>query len=108
VSRLIRDLHFNVAAGLGRVDCRGNSRGLQSNQRPLRSAENDDRYAEARKVLLIPNILIAGNKDIETGPFRFSEQVAVGQRFPPSFSCPRNDVTRQESGNTARRYVVKK
>jgi len=77
MSRLLWNLNLDVASGRGRIDCGGDSPGVQAHQRPLRSTENNDGYLAGGKILLIPNILIAGNKDIEPSSFRFGKQVAV-------------------------------
>ena len=80
---LARNFHFGIAAGCRRVYGRRNSFYVQSNKRPLRSAQDHKGYAAAYEVLLIAHVLVGGQKHVEPGPLRFGEQVAVGQRIPP-------------------------
>ena len=90
------------------VHGRRNSFCVQSNKRPLRSAQDHKGYAAACEVLLIAHVLVGGQKHVEPGPFCFGQQVAVGQRIPSSFFGLRNGVTRNEPGDATRGYGVKK
>ena len=105
---LVRDVHLGIAAGRGGVHGGGDDVEVQSNTRPLRSAQHHKGYSAARKVLLIAHILVGGEKYVETGPLRRCQQVAVGQRIPSPVLGLCNGVARKEPGNAARRYMVKK
>ena len=52
-------------------------------------------------------VLVGGKKYVETGPLRFGQQVAIGQRIPSSVFGLGDGVGRQEPGNAGRRYMVK-
>jgi hypothetical protein len=64
-------MNLGIAAG---YSCTYRSRdhgGVQSNPRPLRSAQNHYRYSAPRKILLKSNVLVGSKKDIEPGLLRF-------------------------------------
>jgi hypothetical protein len=48
----------------------------------LRSAQHDDGDLSSRKILLVPDILIGGNKDLELRLLRRRESFTVAQRVP--------------------------
>jgi hypothetical protein len=64
-------MNFGIAAGRGRIYHRRNSCDVQSNYRPLRSAQHHNGYSAARKILLVLDILVSGKKNVEPGPLRF-------------------------------------
>jgi hypothetical protein len=64
-------MNFDIAAGRGCVYRCHNSCGVQSNQRPLRSAQHYNSYSATSKILLGLDILVSGKKNVESGPFRF-------------------------------------
>ena len=80
-------MNFGIAAGRGRVYRCRNFFGVQSNQRPLRSAQHHNGYFAASKILLVLDVLVSGKKNVEPGPLRFGQQVPVGKRVPSSSSC---------------------
>jgi len=103
-----RNVHFGIAAGCGRVHRCRNSFHVQSDNRPLRSAQHHQSYAVARELLPIAHVLVGGKKHVEPGPLCCGQQVAVGQRIPSPLSGVCNGVARKETGDAARRYMVKK
>jgi hypothetical protein len=71
-SRPARNMNFGIAAGRGcAYRCR-NSCSVQSNQRPLRSAQHNHGYSAASEILLVLDILVSGQENVEPGPPRFS------------------------------------
>src|ERR1700734_28746 len=59
---LLRNLDFGIAAGSRRIHRRHNFCGVQSNTRPLRSAQHHNRYSAASKILLVSDVLVGGKK----------------------------------------------
>jgi len=102
-----RYVHLSIAARCGGVYGCCNSFRVQSNNRPLRSAQHHNGYFAACKVLLIAHVFIGGKKHVETGPVRFGQQVAVGERIPSSILGLCDGVAGKKPGNAARRYMVK-
>src|SRR6266851_5716567 len=81
-----RYVHLGITARRGGAYRGCNSFAVQSNDRPLRSAQHYDRYSAAAEVLLIAYVLVGGKKYVETGPLRFGQQVAVGKPIPSPVS----------------------
>ena len=65
------NMNFNIAAGRGRIDRCHNFFGVQSNQRPLRSAQHHNGDFAPTQILLVLDILVSGNKHVEPGPLAF-------------------------------------
>lgn len=101
------DFHFSIAAGRDSVDRCRNLVEVQSHNRPLGSAQHDERYSAACKVLLVAHVLIGGQEYVEPGPIRFGQQIAVGQRISSSLFRFCDRVARKKPGNALGRYVVK-
>src|SRR5579864_1194764 len=81
-------VHLGISARCGGVYRRCNSFAVQSNERPLGSAQHDDGYSAASQVLLMTNAFIGGKKHVEAGSFRLGQQVAVAERIPSSVFGP--------------------
>ena len=67
----LRNLNLGIAAGRSRIYRRHNLCDVQSNQRPLRSAQHHNGDSAARKILLVSDIFVSGKKNVEPGPLRF-------------------------------------
>ena len=52
-------------------------------------------------------VFVGGKKHVETGPLRFGQQVAVGDRIPFSIFGISNGVAGKKPGDAAGRYVIK-
>ena len=104
---LVRDVHFRVTARRGRVYHGCNPLDVEPHNRPLGCAQHHKGYSATCKVLLKAHVLVCGKQHIETRLFRFSQQVAVGERVPPSVFRLGDGVTLKKRGNAARRDVVK-
>jgi hypothetical protein len=66
-------VNFGVAARYSRIDRCRNFVGLQSNQRPLRSAQHHNSYSAASEILLVLDVLVSGKKNVEPVPLRFGQ-----------------------------------
>jgi hypothetical protein len=70
----------------------------------LRSAQHYNDYFAARTILLVPNIPVGSEKNVEPGPLRFGQQVAVSQPVPssvPRFDDRVADQIRKQRGRYA-------
>jgi hypothetical protein len=59
------NMNFDIAARRGRVDRRRNFFGVQSNQRPLRSAQHHNGDFAPTQILLVLDVLVSGKKNVE-------------------------------------------
>ena len=64
-------MNFRIAARHGRIDRRRNFLDVQSDQRPLWSAQHHNGYSAASEVLLVLDVFVSGKENIEPGPLRF-------------------------------------
>jgi len=64
-------VNFAIAPYRGRVYRCRNFFSVQSNQRPLRSAEHHNSYFAASKILLVLDVLVSGQKNVESGALCF-------------------------------------
>jgi hypothetical protein len=78
--RICTDLDFGIAARRGRVYRYRDSFDVQSDNRPLRSAQHHEGYSAATQILPIANVLVGCKKHFETGPLRLDKQIAGGKR----------------------------
>ena len=76
--------HVHDSSRLDRRQQRLNDRHESGNQRHLVAGENEDSKFAPRKVLLIPETLIGGNKDVNVF-FSSSQQLAIPQARPAHF-----------------------
>ncbi|SPF56856.1 hypothetical protein SBA4_950002 [Candidatus Sulfopaludibacter sp. SbA4] len=93
---LKRDVHLNITAGRHGIHDGGNPLNVQSNARPLRSAQYHKGESAACEILLIPHIVVGCQKHVEPGPLRLGQQVAVGQPIPASIFSLCDHVPGQE------------
>lgn len=90
-------MNFEIAAWRGRIHRFNNFCRVKSNHWPLRRAKNDDCYLSIGKVLLISDVFVSGQKNVEPGPFRFSQQVAVRKSIPTAI-CRLGDFVPSQVG----------
>ena len=64
-------MNFGKGSGRGGVYRCGNFCGVQSNQRPSRSAQQHKGNSAASKILLVLDILVRSKKYVETGALGF-------------------------------------
>jgi len=102
-----RYAHLDIAARCSGVYRCCNSSDVQSNNRPLRSAQHHKSNSAASEILLVAHAFVSGKKHVETRAFRLDQQVAIGQRIPSSVFGLCDSVAGKEPGNAARRYMVK-
>jgi hypothetical protein len=82
---LERNFHFGIAAGCTGVYCGDNSIEIQLNQRPLLVAENDQCKFSARKILLVADIFVRGEKRVVPGFFGLLNQLSIPSSCQPMF-----------------------
>jgi len=85
-SLLEGDGHFGKAARRGGIDCGDNTLHIQPQDPPLGVTDYNDGEFPGRKVLLIPKVLVRGDKHVEARRLRRVEQIAVDQPIPSAVS----------------------
>ena len=80
--------NLEIAARSSPIDRCHNLFDMQSHDRPLRSAQHYDSNLAASKILLVSNVLVAGKKNLEPGPLRFGDEIAIGKPVPSAFLGP--------------------
>jgi len=92
----IRNVNFAIAPRRGSADGGDDSFNPQSNALPLRTAQNHKRDSPTRKLLLVPNASVGGQKYVESAGFRRGEPVPVRQTIPPAILRSCDDVSSHE------------
>ncbi len=100
-------MNFRIAAGRGGVyGCR-DLFAVYAYYRPLRSSQDHKGYSPPSKFLLKAHVLVCGENYIETGSFRFNQQVSVSERVPTKLPRFGHRVASKKPANASGRYMVK-
>ena len=103
-----RDIDLNDLPGLDEVDGCGDTGRNSPQGRPVIRGQDKKGQLAAPEILLIPDILIAGEQQIETPVFRSVRQISVLQPLPSQFMRAYYLVSSQKPGAGRRSVSVEK
>ena len=101
-----RDLHFCIAARPCRVHRLRNFGKSLANRAPAPLRQYDQRNCPAFEILLVADALIGGYKNVETGLFCGTKQLAISQCVPALLSRFTNNVASEYSSESSRHIIV--
>ena len=83
---LERDFYFRITTRRTGIYRRGYSVEMQPDKRPLLIAENNQRNFPARKILLVPDVLVGAEKHVVSSLLGLLNQFAVLHLVPANLS----------------------
>ena len=102
-----RDIDANDLPGSHKIDGRGDLCRSSPQRRPVIRRQDDKSQLTARKILLMRDILIAGDQHIEPRLLSGLQQLAVLQSLPSQFIRTHYLMSSQEPGEWGRGVGVK-
>ena len=103
----LRYLDDHGAAGRRRLDSRQYPTAIRPYRVPMVRGQHDERQPPPRQVLLIADILVAGDKHLETSFLGGPDQVAIREASPAYFRNSVGMKAGNESANADRNAFVK-